>query len=545
MGASALHGKVVRALMGCSRFYRAKMLRDAYSERERNILWSRLERVPNEHGADCRQERKRVQTGAAPWARGEGTAGGSVGLSRQQQRGLSTMCCDEVGAEGVTMETKKTPERSFEMACRSRWCRELLVALWAAVVGLVLCGCERGGYRVVSPKRVTTPWRPSYVVLYGIDPGAPAKPPEGCQERGVVEVWGKGEKAYHYGPFRKAARRLGGNGVSGIRRVRIERGVGGDTYHYEGTVVSCPLFEEETQPPGESVPPARPARRPARPATPDGPGETAGEGANAGGAGGTGEEADAGEAPGKADGGTASPRCHLRCCTARVLKAQRKAAAPAGDPTIAKECCLCERADTRARATLPPRGLPRGSGNDSVVIRSGAVGDIRVGKRLPAKFVDDAGKLEKLKKRYVAGFYADAQVYEGFRLGSPAILVALQKGPFYRWFEDPNRKKAPPPNPAPRFVDAAIEEAKAGLKVDYVVVEGAGAVTRKGIGVGSTLTELKKAYGSITLHSNPVQFGGDRCVAAIPKLKGVRAYFSTCEAARGGDGIVHIVVNEP
>jgi hypothetical protein len=72
LGASALHGKVVRALMGCSRFYRAKMLRDAYSERERNILWSRLERVPNEHGADCRQERKRVQTGAAPWARGEG-----------------------------------------------------------------------------------------------------------------------------------------------------------------------------------------------------------------------------------------------------------------------------------------------------------------------------------------------------------------------------------------------------------------------------------------------------------------------------------------
>jgi hypothetical protein len=85
-------------------------------------------------------------------------------------------------------------------------------------------------------------WRPSFVVLIGLDHDAPSDAPPTCRKLGVVEVQAPNHKVSVSSELRDAARRIGGNTVAEIEQTSAptERPV-----LYVGTVMTCPWFTEE------------------------------------------------------------------------------------------------------------------------------------------------------------------------------------------------------------------------------------------------------------------------------------------------------------
>jgi len=183
-----------------------------------------------------------------------------------------------------------------------------------------------------------------------------------------------------------------------------------------------------------------------------------------------------------------------------------------------------------AKTTSPPT-LIHGSG----------VGNLHVGRAIPAAYLRPTATPEQ---RYTLGFHADAQNYEGFRFSKGSVLVVLNRRLFRAWFDDPQRKGSGFPDPATQatFARAAVKAARGGAPISWLVIDRPGPQTRKKIGVGSTLADLTRAYGTLKLLTTPPDFGRDQCSVLITPLKNVRAFFRTCSGAKAGGKITRLSI---
>lgn len=100
-------------------------------------------------------------------------------------------------------------------------------------------GCATQGYEILSQRKIRVQaGENTEVKLFGVDPTTPYKAPVLCKTVGEVRTWSLGEKSFPYTSFRRAARKMGGNGVTGIRSAGKKR----NRYYRRGIVVLCPVL---------------------------------------------------------------------------------------------------------------------------------------------------------------------------------------------------------------------------------------------------------------------------------------------------------------
>ena len=63
--------------------------------------------------------------------------------------------------------------------------------------------------------------------------------------------------------------------------------------------------------------------------------------------------------------------------------------------------------------------------------------------------------------------------------------------------------------------------------------------TAGGVGLGSTLEELRETHGAVELYNIPEPY---HCAVTSSALPDVYFHFADCDAAKAGEGIVHILV---
>jgi len=140
------------------------------------------------------------------------------------------------------------------------------------------------------------------------------------------------------------------------------------------------------------------------------------------------------------------------------------------------------------------------SGAHAWEIKSNGVDGIVLGKPLPAKVL-------KLPKTRISFFIADGVPFKGYKLTAPPVSVALKK-----------------------------------KKVSAILIESGEVTTKLGVGVGSTLGDLEKAYGEVPVHAVPPTLGDDEAAASTAKLKNVFFYFKDVKDAKAGGAIKRIML---
>ncbi len=166
------------------------------------------------------------------------------------------------------------------------------------------------------------------------------------------------------------------------------------------------------------------------------------------------------------------------------------------------------------------------------LIHRGGVGGITLGGPLPESVIPPDAE-----DRYVAGYHADFQPHEGFRLDAPAATVFLDRGPFLRLAA----KRTPEPS-SPGLARRAVKAARRGAAVRMVSIESSRPRTAAGLGVGSDLASLAAAYPDLQLSPVPPTFGDDECVAVNPSEPEIHHYFRTCMSAEAGESVVRILL---
>lgn len=160
-------------------------------------------------------------------------------------------------------------------------------------------------------------------------------------------------------------------------------------------------------------------------------------------------------------------------------------------------------------------------------IRAGAVGPVAIGQPLPSSLL--GGDLEG---PYAATLIADAIPWEGFRFDDPPLWIGIRGGPFAgEASHDPNTEHLKP---------LAAAAAREGARIADIRVHGPGPATEAGVGVGSTLPMLRRAYPDLSVQPAPPTFGNDECVANTPALEGVYFLFSSCDAAESGAPVLRV-----
>jgi hypothetical protein len=164
-------------------------------------------------------------------------------------------------------------------------------------------------------------------------------------------------------------------------------------------------------------------------------------------------------------------------------------------------------------------------------IHGTCVGPICIGRPIPGdRLAPGAGSV------FFCRFVADAQILEGFRIGTPAVLAGLDGGACKRW----GRKNTGTP-PEARFEKAARTLAKRA-KVVVIIVESRDVRARGETGVGSTLPDLRRTFPDLRIAPIPPTFGDDECVATTAREPAIRFHFRDCPAAEKGEGVTRVLI---
>lgn len=165
------------------------------------------------------------------------------------------------------------------------------------------------------------------------------------------------------------------------------------------------------------------------------------------------------------------------------------------------------------------------------VIEAGRVGSvIALDKPIPHTLLGS-----ELEKKYFADYIADAQAIDAFKFENPPLIIVLKKGPFrthaLKSYGAPQSQK---------YASQAAKLARSGEKIEAIFVMGAGPKTKAGVGVGSSLLELQRAYRDFKIHSIPETWGNDTCTGSTSELPHVFFIFETCEKAEQGQPVLRV-----
>ncbi len=176
--------------------------------------------------------------------------------------------------------------------------------------------------------------------------------------------------------------------------------------------------------------------------------------------------------------------------------------------------------------------------NSKLLITAKGVGPIKLGQPLPAKYLNNKSMLQD---QYVYGFYADGQPYEGFNLTKPPLLVAIENGPFLKWDEAHKVFKEPS---IEKLKEELFEMQTKNVKVKFLMIETPFLRTEKGIGVGSTMQEIKEVYSKVHENAVPPSFGGDEYAVMPVELDQVVFYFKDQQSAKIGGKVQRMMIFE-
>jgi hypothetical protein len=196
------------------------------------------------------------------------------------------------------------------------------------------------------------------------------------------------------------------------------------------------------------------------------------------------------------------------------------------EPSPSENVAARMPADAAAAEPVP---IDAGIDWSAWTIEPARVGAVELGKRVP-----DALLGPGLEQRYEAIYIADGQPVDVFRFDVPPIMLVLAKGPW----RTAGRKADPAgPPPADQHRAKAVELARQGVEVRAVIVLEPGPKTEAGVGVGSSLDELERAYPDLKLRPFPEVLGDDACVGRTKSLADVAFVFSDCRKAKQGEPV--------